>query len=55
MLALASKTHDENLLSQGVRETEERRVNRLIREGRYDGLPVVLRTPNVLIFHQPNA
>jgi hypothetical protein len=55
MLALASKTHDEHLLSQGVRETEERRVNRLIREGRYDGLPVVLRTPNVLIFHQPNA
>jgi hypothetical protein len=54
--ALASKTHDENLLSQGVRETEERRVSRLIREGRYDGLTKVLRYSNVvLIFHQPNA
>ncbi|KAJ7898463.1 hypothetical protein B0H13DRAFT_2520490 [Mycena leptocephala] len=42
--ALASKTHDENLLSQGIRETEERRVNRLIREGRYDAQRVTNET-----------
>ncbi|KAJ7917481.1 hypothetical protein B0H13DRAFT_2231389 [Mycena leptocephala] len=36
--------HDENLLSQGVRETEERRVNRLIREGRYDAQRVTNET-----------
>ncbi|KAJ7091369.1 hypothetical protein B0H15DRAFT_977440, partial [Mycena belliarum] len=35
MQALESKTHDENLFSQGFKETEERRMNRLIREGRY--------------------
>ncbi|KAJ7442290.1 hypothetical protein FB451DRAFT_1057716 [Mycena latifolia] len=36
MQALKSKAYDENLLAQGIKETEERRVNRLIREGRYD-------------------
>ncbi|KAJ7334166.1 hypothetical protein DFH08DRAFT_300863 [Mycena albidolilacea] len=34
--ALYSKAFDEHLLSQGIKETNERRVNRLIREGRHD-------------------
>ncbi|KAJ6500727.1 hypothetical protein C8R45DRAFT_1210456 [Mycena sanguinolenta] len=34
--ALASKFDDEHLLSLGVKETDARRINRLIREGRYD-------------------
>jgi hypothetical protein len=36
--ALYSKAFDEHLLSQGIKETNERRVNRLTREGRHDGL-----------------
>ncbi|KAJ7043643.1 hypothetical protein C8F04DRAFT_1366688 [Mycena alexandri] len=36
MQALNSKDHDEHLLSQGIKETEERRINRLTREGRSD-------------------
>jgi hypothetical protein len=43
--ALYSKAFDEHLLSQGIEETNERRVNRLIREGRYDGLFNVSNIP----------
>ncbi|KAF7356578.1 Amidohydro-rel domain-containing protein [Mycena venus] len=42
--ALASKVYEEHLLSQGIMETEERRVNRLIREGRYDAQRVTNET-----------
>ncbi|KAK6992264.1 Amidohydro-rel domain-containing protein [Favolaschia claudopus] len=42
--ALASKVHDAHLLSLGVKETEERRVNRLIREGRHDAQRVTNET-----------
>ncbi|KAJ7765443.1 hypothetical protein DFH07DRAFT_737741 [Mycena maculata] len=42
--ALKSKTDDEDLLAQGIKETEERRVNRLIREGRYDAQRVTNET-----------
>ncbi|KAJ6591564.1 hypothetical protein DFH09DRAFT_178262 [Mycena vulgaris] len=42
--ALKSKTYDEHLLAQGIKETEERRVSRLIREGRYDAQRVTNET-----------
>ncbi|KAF8216523.1 hypothetical protein K438DRAFT_1797365 [Mycena galopus ATCC 62051] len=42
--ALASKVHDEHLLSLGIKETDARRVNRLIREGRYDAQRVTNET-----------
>jgi hypothetical protein len=35
--AQVSKAHDEALLAQGVKETTERRANRLVREGRHEG------------------
>ncbi|KAJ7668294.1 hypothetical protein B0H17DRAFT_1087605 [Mycena rosella] len=44
MHALKSKTYDEQLLALGTKETEERRVNRLIREGRYDAQRVTNET-----------
>ncbi|KAJ6515142.1 hypothetical protein C8R47DRAFT_1173056 [Mycena vitilis] len=44
MQALRSKRRDEDLLSQGIKETDERRVNRLIREGRYDAKRVTNET-----------
>ncbi|KAJ7760592.1 hypothetical protein B0H16DRAFT_577921 [Mycena metata] len=44
MRALNSKDRDEQLLSQGINETEERRVNRLIREGRLDAQRVTNET-----------
>ncbi|KAJ6581530.1 hypothetical protein B0H19DRAFT_1207473 [Mycena capillaripes] len=44
MQALASKSHDEQLLSQGIKETEERRVSRLIREGRSNAQRVTNET-----------
>ncbi|KAJ7155426.1 hypothetical protein C8R43DRAFT_1126083 [Mycena crocata] len=39
-----SKIHDEDLLAQGIKETEERRANRLIREGRADAQRVTNET-----------
>lgn len=36
--ALRSKVEDEELLAKGVLETPERKINRLIREGRYGGV-----------------
>ncbi|KAJ7504368.1 hypothetical protein B0H11DRAFT_1981946 [Mycena galericulata] len=44
MQALRSKTYDEHLLAQGIKETNERRANRLIREGRYDAQRVTNET-----------
>ncbi len=35
--ALEVKDHEEDLLASGVRETEQRKRNRLLREGRHDG------------------
>ena len=35
--ALQAKDHEEDLLASGVKETERRKQNRLLREGRHDG------------------
>ncbi|KAJ7284597.1 hypothetical protein C8J57DRAFT_1289035, partial [Mycena rebaudengoi] len=42
--AQASKAHDEALLAQGVKETTERRANRLVREGRHEAKRVTNET-----------
>ena len=37
--ALETQHHEEELLARGVKETEERRERRLLREGRHKGRP----------------
>lgn len=44
MRALEYKARDEELLAQGVKETAERRLNRLLREGRQDAIRVTNET-----------
>ncbi|KAJ7623213.1 hypothetical protein FB45DRAFT_924921 [Roridomyces roridus] len=44
MHALQYKARDEALLAQGIKETEERRLNRLRREGRVDAVRVTNET-----------
>ena len=56
--ALVLKETEEDMLAQGVKETAERRMRRLVREGRASGMSVSLSTVYITLISlipKPNA